>query len=64
MGLEGGNSWDWFFLAMTHWRLRDESGARRYYEQAVQWMEKNAPQDEELSRVRAEAAQLLGIGEK
>ena len=33
---------------------------RSWYERAVQWMEKNKPQDEELLRFRAEAAKLLG----
>jgi hypothetical protein len=47
---------------MTHWRLGDRSEARRCYEQAVGWMEKNAPQNEELRRFRAEAATLLGPG--
>jgi serine/threonine protein kinase/WD40 repeat protein len=56
---EGGNSWDWFFLAMTHGRLGEPHEARRYYEQAVRWMEKNRPQNEELRRFRAEAEALL-----
>ncbi len=38
-------------------RHRDE--ARRWYDKAVQWMEKNVPQDEELKRFRAEAEELL-----
>jgi Tfp pilus assembly protein PilF len=61
---QGGNSWDWFFLAMTHWRLGDQINARRYYEQAVQWMEKNQPQNEELRRFRAEAEELVTANAK
>jgi len=57
---QGGDSFDWFFLAMAHWQLHQKEAARKRYEQAVEWMEKNQPQDEELRRFRAEAAELLG----
>jgi tetratricopeptide (TPR) repeat protein/serine/threonine protein kinase len=60
---KGGDSFDWFFLAMAHWRLGDKEQARKWYDQAVQWMEKNKPQDEELHRFRAEAAELLQLAE-
>jgi len=53
-----------FFLAMAHWQLGDKTRARFWYEKAVSWMEKNQPQDEELTRFRAEAAALLGVNEK
>lgn len=48
---------------MAHWQLGDQDEARKFYDQAVEWMEKNKPQDEELKRFRAEAAELLE-GEK
>jgi tetratricopeptide (TPR) repeat protein len=54
-------SFNAIFLAMAHWRLGNKDEARKWYEQAVQWMEKNKPQDEELVRFRAEAEELLGI---
>ncbi len=57
---KGGDSADWFFLAMAHWHLGDRNQARRWYGQAVQWMEKNRPEDQELRGFRAEAAELLG----
>jgi serine/threonine protein kinase len=57
---KGGDSADWFFLALAHWHLGDKDQARRWYGQAVQWMEKNKPEDEELRGLRAEAAELLG----
>jgi tetratricopeptide (TPR) repeat protein len=60
----GGDSIDWFFLAMAHWRLGNKDEARQRYVRAVQWMEKNAPGNEELIRFRAEAAELLGVNEK
>ena len=60
----GGDSNDWFFLAMAHWQLGDKTQARSWYDKAVPWMEKNQPKDEELLRFRAEAAALLGVKEK
>ena len=36
----------------------------KWYEKAVQWMDKNKPDDEELKQFRAEAAELLGMKEK
>jgi tetratricopeptide (TPR) repeat protein len=61
---KGGDSSDWFFLAMAHWQLGDKQQARKWYDQAVQWMDKNQPEDEELRRFRDEAAQLLGVAQK
>jgi len=65
---KGGSSFDSFFLAMAHWQLGEKDQARHWYEQAVQWMDKNQKQleqnkqwDEELRRFRSEAAELLGI---
>jgi superkiller protein 3 len=64
MGLrQGGNGNDWFFLAMAHWQMGNKEEARKRYCQAVQWMDKNQPTNEEL-RFRAEAAKLLGVQEK
>ena len=60
---QGRNSFDDFFLAMAYWQLGDKEQARKWYGQAVAWMKKNRPQDEELCRFRAEAAVLLGIHE-
>jgi eukaryotic-like serine/threonine-protein kinase len=60
----GGDSLDWFFLAMAHWQLGEKDKAREWYDRAVQWMDKNRPTDEELRRFRAEAAELLKQQEK
>src|SRR5262249_48099071 len=54
-------SWDAFFMALAHWQLGNKDDARRWYDQAVEWMDKNQPQNEELHRFRAEAAGLLGL---
>jgi tetratricopeptide (TPR) repeat protein len=62
MGLrKGGDSADWFFLAMAHWQLGEKDKAHEWFNHGVQWMEKNAPRNEELRRFRAEAAELLEL---
>lgn len=53
-----------FFLAMSNWQLGNMVEARKCYDQAVGWIEKNKPQDEELLRFRTEAAELLKIEKK
>jgi tetratricopeptide (TPR) repeat protein len=58
---KGGDADDWFFLAMAHWQRGDKEQARKWFGQAVQWMDKHKPHDEELRRFRAEAAALLKI---
>jgi tetratricopeptide (TPR) repeat protein len=60
----GGDAFDWFFLAMAHWQLGGKSEARKWYDQAVQWMEKNQSKDDELRRFRAEAEELLQIKDR
>src|SRR5205823_3087568 len=57
----GGDSADWFFLAMAHRQLGDQPQARRWYDKAVAGMEKHQPNDDELRRFRAEAAERLGL---
>jgi WD40 repeat protein/serine/threonine protein kinase len=61
---QGGDSKDWFFLAMAHWQLDQKDEARMWYDQAVLWMEKNEPDDEVLRRFRAEASELLELKER
>jgi eukaryotic-like serine/threonine-protein kinase len=53
-----------FHLAQAHWRLGDKEQARRWYERARLWMDKNMPDDGGLQRFRAETAELLGIKEE
>jgi len=55
------SSIDYFFLAMAHWQLKHNEEARKWYDQAVEWMEKDKSQDEELIRFRDEATKLLNI---
>ena len=58
---QGGDARDWFFLAMIHWRLDHQAEARKWYGRAVAWMQKNHPQDADLDRFQAEAAELLKV---
>lgn len=59
---KGGNSFDWLFQAMAQWRLGNRAEARKWYDQAASRMDKNpSAQTVELRRLRAEAAELLGI---
>ncbi len=60
----GGDSFDWFFLAMDYQQLGEKEKARAWYDKAVQWMDKNQPKNEELRRFRREAAELLGVNKK
>jgi tetratricopeptide (TPR) repeat protein len=55
----GGDSFDWFFLAMAHWRLGDRNQARIWFDRAVRWMDRHKPHDDELCRFRAEAQSIL-----
>jgi tetratricopeptide (TPR) repeat protein len=61
---DGGNSYQWFFLAMAYWQLGNKEKAREFYDRAVEWMDKNQPKNVELRRFRAEASQLLELKEK
>lgn len=56
---DGGDSFQWFFLAMAHWQLGDKAAARRWYERAIDWMRKSAPMEKYLLRFRAEADELM-----
>ena len=61
---QGGDGNDWFFLAMAHWQLGEKEQAHKWFDQAVQWMEKNDPRNEDLRRFRDEAEHLLGVNKK
>ncbi|MBI2826104.1 MAG: protein kinase [Planctomycetia bacterium] len=55
----GGDSFDWFFLAMAHWQLGNKDEARKWHAKAVEWMNANRPKHHELLRFRAEAEELM-----
>jgi tetratricopeptide (TPR) repeat protein len=60
---DGGDSSDWFVLAMAHWQLGDPYRAALYHAAAVRWMDRHRPRDDQLRRFRAEAAALLGVAD-
>src|SRR5262249_31966791 len=41
-----GDSRPWFFLAMAHRKLGNESLSDSWYDKAVEWMEKNKPEEQ------------------
>ncbi len=46
---------------MSHWQLGEREQARHWFDQAVQWINTNQPDDDEIRRVQAEAEKLMGI---
>ncbi|HEX5272812.1 MAG TPA: tetratricopeptide repeat protein, partial [Gemmataceae bacterium] len=56
----GGDCCDWFFLAMSHWRLGERDEARAWFDRAVRGMERDGPHDGATRRFHAEAEALLG----
>src|SRR5207248_1557157 len=62
-GLQGDKqfSWNAFFLAMAHYRLGHLDDARNWYTESIAWMDKNAPEDQELLSFRSEATELLHV---
>jgi serine/threonine-protein kinase len=50
-----------FFIAMVQQRLGNPDESRRWFERAAGWMEQHRPDDPDLRRSRAEAAEVLGI---
>jgi tetratricopeptide (TPR) repeat protein len=68
---KGGNPWDWFFLAMAHWKLGERDKAMQWHGTALAWMDQNQDRLQrnrvaanELHRFRAEAEELLAIDER
>jgi tetratricopeptide (TPR) repeat protein len=61
---DGGDSFQWLFLAMAHWQVGNKEQARKWYGRAVEWADKNQPANAQLLRFRAEAAELLGLNRK
>jgi tetratricopeptide (TPR) repeat protein len=68
---KGGDAFDRFFLAMSHYKLGNHEEARKCHDQAVAWMEKNKQalekdrlHAEELRRFRREAEAVLQLKQK
>jgi tetratricopeptide (TPR) repeat protein/tRNA A-37 threonylcarbamoyl transferase component Bud32 len=60
----GGNSFDWFFLAMAYRRLGDSARAGTWFDRAVREMDRHKPHNDELRRLRAEAEATLADARK
>jgi serine/threonine protein kinase len=54
---KGGDSYDFFFLAMAHWQSGDKDQARDWYKKATAALPKN--KNPELARVHEEAKKLV-----
>ena len=58
---EGGDSFDWYFLAQIEVIRNHPVEARALYDKAIAWAADHRQGDAELHRFRAEAAQRLGL---
>jgi tetratricopeptide (TPR) repeat protein len=61
--LAGGGTRHWFILAIAHWQVGNKAAARKWYDQAVKWIEENQPRKNQVRRYRAEAAEVLRVKE-
>jgi tetratricopeptide (TPR) repeat protein len=64
----GWDAYNWLFLAMAHGKLGNDAEARRMYDQAIEWLDRNQKllgthmvQAEELRRFRSEAEAVLEL---
>ncbi len=57
----GGDSFDWFFVALVELKRGREEEARVWYDRAVEAFQQRAPRNEELYRFQVEAALALGL---
>jgi tetratricopeptide (TPR) repeat protein len=56
----GGDSYDWYFLAMAHCKLGNSDLAADWYSKAAQWHRTRDPENAELQLFQAEAQSTLG----
>ena len=56
-----GSDFDGFFAAMAHWQRGKTEAAKESFKRAAEGMERRRAGDDDLRRLRAEAARLLGI---
>jgi tetratricopeptide (TPR) repeat protein/serine/threonine protein kinase len=55
----GGSAWQWFYIAMAHWKLGHKEKAHSWYYQSIDWVERG--HEKGLAGVQAEAAALMGL---
>lgn len=69
---KGGNSAEWFFMAMTQWQAGDRESAVKWYALALRWLQDSSRKPgvrlggdmfdyQDLVRIQGEAAALMGI---
>ncbi len=58
---DGGDSFDWYFLAQIEARRGRPDAAKALYARARAWHRENPQRNEELDRFRAETAKALGL---
>jgi tetratricopeptide (TPR) repeat protein len=61
---DANSSDDWLILAMAEWRLDQKSKAKQLFTHALHRIEADSKNDQELMRIRQEAASLIGLPEK
>jgi tetratricopeptide (TPR) repeat protein len=54
---------NWFFQAMNQWQMGPRDAAYGTYDKGCIGLERKDPEDQELRRFQAEAAELLGVAE-
>lgn len=58
---DGGDAFDWYFLAMLDHERGNAASARTWYDKAVEWGDQFLPGHDELHLFRTEAAASLGL---
>jgi hypothetical protein len=56
---QGGDPYDWLFLALVYHRRGDGKVARQWYDRSLRWMKTHGEGDEEMRRFHAEARAAL-----
>jgi tetratricopeptide (TPR) repeat protein len=57
----GADACDWLILSMIAFQRGDKAQARRWYDQATRWIEREPPTSDDVFRCRWEVMNLLGI---
>ncbi len=58
---EGGAGVEWIILALCHAQLGNKDEARKWYDRAVESLDELDPHDDDMRRLRGEAAKMLGL---
>lgn len=58
---DGGDPYDWFFMARLDFQRGDPAAAQAWYDKSVEWMRSHRPTDPYLSQIRKETATLMKL---